>query len=165
MYFAIAYLAQFDKVTDFAGGSNFLINAVIALSLASANGTMSSRKIVAACCVFAWAVRLSGFLLTRVLKAGDDKRFDEMRQHFFAFLGFWVFQMFWVYLVGFSVTLLLASDDTSPFGARAGDIAGLCLFVIGLVIEAVADQQKFNYRFKYVPEYKRTHDGHAPPII
>ena len=44
-------------------------------------------------CLCIWAMRLSIFLLVRVLKAGEDKRFDEMRENFLRFLGFWIFQM------------------------------------------------------------------------
>ena len=47
--------------------------------------------------MMAWGARLSGFLLFRILKTGKDDRFDDMRDKFFSFLGFWVFQMFWVW--------------------------------------------------------------------
>ena len=43
-----------------------------------------------------WGVRLSGFLLFRIIKTGKDDRFDDKRDKFFPFLGFWVFQMLWV---------------------------------------------------------------------
>ncbi|KAI3631165.1 hypothetical protein MIR68_010655 [Amoeboaphelidium protococcarum] len=168
-YFFIAYFAQIDKVTDFAGASNFLINAVVSLGFAASNaqnlGTfVGSKKIVASLCVVVWAVRLGLFLLTRVLKAGDDKRFDEMREKFFSFLGFWVFQMLWVYIVGLSVVLMNSLDEQPQFGS-ATDIAGLVIFIIGFVIEAVADQHKFYHRFNYTAKYKQEHDGQPPPII
>ena len=92
-FFAIASLNRFDKVTDFAGGSNFFINAVVSLVI---GGVYSSKRVVATVCVLVWAVRLAAFLLARVLRAGDDKRFDEMRDHFWRFLAFWVMQMIWV---------------------------------------------------------------------
>lgn len=40
-----------------------------------------------------WGARLSGFLLFRIIKTGKDDRFDDKRDKFFPFLGFWVFQM------------------------------------------------------------------------
>lgn len=43
-----------------------------------------------------WGARLSGFLLFRILKTGSDDRFDDKRDKFFPFLGFWVAQMLWV---------------------------------------------------------------------
>lgn len=40
--------------------------------------------------IFAWALRLNGFLVARIRKAGQDKRFDSIRSHFFSFLKFWL---------------------------------------------------------------------------
>ena len=40
---------------------------------------------------------LASYLFYRVLKRGHDARFDEMRSNFWAFLGFWVFQMLWAW--------------------------------------------------------------------
>ncbi len=47
--------------------------------------------------MMAWGLRLSGFLLFRILKTGKDDRFDDKRDKFFPFLGFWVAQMVWVW--------------------------------------------------------------------
>jgi steroid 5-alpha reductase family enzyme len=146
-FFAIASLNRFDKVTDFAGSTNFFINAVVSLTVAGVrcisfsvddidiSQVYSSKRVVVVACVLLWAVRLAAFLLLRVLRAGDDKRFDEMRDSFWKFLGFWVFQMIWVWTVGVSVTLLCASDDVTSFGS-ATDIAGLILFILGFMAEA-----------------------------
>lgn len=68
--------------------------------------TFYARNIVASVLVMIWAARLagetkelsfylshllfyvySGFLLFRVLKTGSDSRFDEIRSHFFKFMG------------------------------------------------------------------------------
>ena len=69
--------------------------------------TFYARNIVASVLVMIWATRLAGelfhranlhchihadinttgFLLFRVLKTGSDTRFDEIRSHFFKFLG------------------------------------------------------------------------------
>lgn len=47
--------------------------------------------------------RLGGFLFFRVLKTKSDGRFDEMRQHFLKFAGFWIFQVLWVVSRTFSL--------------------------------------------------------------
>ena len=41
-FFAIAYWNQFDKLTDLAGGSNFFINAIVALLVGGAVRTCVS---------------------------------------------------------------------------------------------------------------------------
>lgn len=79
-----------------------------------------------------------------------------MREKFFSFLGFWVFQMIWVWAVSLPVTILnspnVARYPQSEFGT-ARDIAGVVLYAIGLVIETVSDAQKYRFRI--------THDGKA----
>jgi hypothetical protein len=57
-------------------------------------------------------LKLLGFLLIRVLKTGEDKRFDEMRDNFWKFLGFWIFQMIWVW-IGLSITVESSFDSFS----------------------------------------------------
>jgi steroid 5-alpha reductase family enzyme len=59
------------------------------------NGNYYTRQIVVFVMVNVWGFRLGIFLLYRVLQRGKDDRFNEMREDFFKFLGFWVFQMFW----------------------------------------------------------------------
>jgi steroid 5-alpha reductase family enzyme len=108
-----------------------------------------ARNIVASLFVIIWGLRLSGFLLFRILKTGKDDRFDDKRDHFWKFLGFWGFQMVWVWSVSLPVTILNSPNvsygpeggGTSGFKA-ATDIIGIVLFAVGFVIEAVADVQK-----------------------
>lgn len=47
-------------------------------------------------------------------------------------------------MVSLPSIFLFAFDKDPSLGAR--DVVGIVMFVIGLVIEAVADQQKFNYK-------------------
>jgi steroid 5-alpha reductase family enzyme len=108
-----------------------------------------ARNFVVSIFVMVWGIRISGFLLFRILKTGKDDRFDEMRHHFFKFLGFWVFQILWVWIVSLPVTILNSPNVSYvPEGGGASnfncatDIIGVILFAIGLIVEAVADIQK-----------------------
>ncbi|KAF2234953.1 DUF1295-domain-containing protein [Viridothelium virens] len=145
-FFSIAFTFKFDKLTDFAGGTNFAILAIITLAF---SGHHNARQIVASLFIMIWALRLSGFLLFRILKTGKDDRFDGTRDKFFRFLGFWVFQMIWVWTVSLPVTVLNSPNVTQypqhKFGTGR-DIAGIILYAIGLITETVSDAQK--YRFK-----------------
>ncbi|CAK7565171.1 MAG: hypothetical protein SEPTF4163_003081 [Sporothrix epigloea] len=154
LFFAIAYTCKFDKLTDFAGGSNYVVLAVITIAL-GAHGLdtpVPARQIVVTVLLSIWAVRLAGFLLFRILRTGTDTRFDDKRNKFFPFLGFWVAQMVWVWTVSLPVTILNspgvithAYTTLHHFGTGR-DIAGLIMFVVGFFCEAIADAQRFRFR-------------------
>ncbi|ORX34414.1 hypothetical protein BD324DRAFT_635770 [Kockovaella imperatae] len=156
--FAIAWTFKFDKITDFTGGSNFFILALITLTT---GGTYYARNIVASVLMMVWAARLAGFLLFRVLKTGSDTRFDDIRSHFFKFAGFWTGQILWVWVVSLPVVVLnspavsdLAKGGSNPKFGTGADIAGIIIFAIGLFWEATADIQKWLYKSSNPPKGK-----------
>jgi steroid 5-alpha reductase family enzyme len=89
--FFIAYTCRFDKVTDFAGSSNFIV--LVLLSLLGAHNT-SPRAIMVTVMVLVCRLELAVYLLYRVLKRGKDDRFDAIRGNFGSFLGKFRFQPF-----------------------------------------------------------------------
>jgi steroid 5-alpha reductase family enzyme len=144
--FSIAFSFKFDKLTDFMGGTNFVWLAIFTLAM---SGTSNARQIVTSIFIMLWGARLSAFLLFRILKTGKDDRFDDKRDKFFPFLGFWVFQMLWVWIVSMPVTISNSPNVLqygSPSFGQATDIIGVIIFVFAFSIEAIADIQK--YRFK-----------------
>ncbi len=66
-FFCVAATFQFDKVTDFAGGTNFLLLSLLTLLLGQ---TYTARQLAVTISVSLWSIRLSGFLLYRILKIG-----------------------------------------------------------------------------------------------
>lgn len=71
-FFCIAWTLHFDKLTDFAGGTNFVVLAILTLGLsAGGEGSVDARQIVASLFIMLWGARLSGFLLFRILKTGE----------------------------------------------------------------------------------------------
>ena len=150
--FSIAFSCKFDKLTDFMGGTNFVWLAIITLAM---SGTTDARQIITSIFIMLWGARLSAFLLFRILKTGKDDRFDDKRDKFFPFLGFWVFQMLWVWIVSLPVTILNSPKVLhyrQPSFGKATDIIGIIIYVVALVMESVSDVQK--YRFKQSPQGK-----------
>lgn len=149
VFFFIAFALKFDKLTDFAGGTNFIVLAVVTLIAGTYNDSASTRQLVASLFLIAWALRLAGFLFYRIMRTGKDDRFDEMRSKFWSFLGFWVFQMLWVWTVSLPVTVInsprLHAASFKHFGGGR-DVIGCIMFGIGFVLEAVADVQRFVFR-------------------
>ena len=97
--------------------------------------------------VLLWGIRLTGYLFYRILKIGEDKRFDDRRENLLKFAAFWFFQALWVFTVSLPVIFINAPyDDSKNEPLKATDYVGIVIFALGLIIEAVADQQKFMYR-------------------
>lgn len=136
--FVIAYAKKSDKLTDFSYGLTFFLIALFAF-LAGNRGTASKLIFFM---VAAWSARIGIFLLYRVVKNKKDKRFDGIRESFLKFFRFWFLQGLTAWIVLLPAMFVLID---SP-GAMSG-IAwlGLAIAAIGLVIETVADFQKFGF--------------------
>lgn len=128
--FAIAYSLRIDKITDLAGSTNFILIALLSFFL---EGTYHTRQIVLTTLLCVTRAELAGFLLWRVLSRKKDARFDEMRAKFFAFLGFWVFQMVWAF--GTSLPVIFVNGDDRNPGLEGWDYAGWALFAVGFVVQ------------------------------
>jgi len=140
-FFGIAYTLQFDKVTDLAGSSNFIL---IALLTFLASQEYYDRQIMVTTLVLVSKGYLGAYLLARVMKRGHDARFDELRGNFVAFLVFWIFQMVWAWGVSLGVIFINSDTANPPLGGY--DWAGLAIFLVGLFFEVVGDLQKDSFR-------------------
>jgi len=144
-FFLITYALRFDKVTDFAGTTNFLVLTVITLTV---GGHYNARQVVVSTCIFAWGARLCAFLLYRIILWGEDRRFDDKRNSLLNLSIFWALQAVWVWTVSLPTTIL-NSKALNP-SLNGLDYAGWAIFALGALLEAVADQQKLLY--KQTPE-------------
>jgi steroid 5-alpha reductase family enzyme len=139
--FVPAYLMRNEKFYDLTGGLTY-ISVVVAATLLSHNP--DKRSFLLMILVILWALRLSGFLFRRILRAGRDARFDEIKTSFVRFLLAWSLQGLWV---SFTLAAALAAI-TGSFRRKPGwpALAGFLIWVIGFTIEAVADLQKSRFR-------------------
>lgn len=144
LMFLVAYARRSDKLTDASYAVTF-----IALALrAYFHSRQSTYDVVGALMVCLWALRIGSFLLYRVIRAGRDRRFDGMREDFWKFGKFWLGQAVTVWILMIPVTLALSGNGTEHTLAYIGFVVWLC----GLIVEAVADLQK--YRFTHNPVHK-----------
>eukprot|EP01062_Namystynia_karyoxenos_P081895 TRINITY_DN9106_c0_g1_i1.p1 TRINITY_DN9106_c0_g1~~TRINITY_DN9106_c0_g1_i1.p1 ORF type:complete len:336 (+),score=130.47 TRINITY_DN9106_c0_g1_i1:84-1010(+) len=140
-FYAIAATFKFDLVTDFAGGTNFIVLMVLTLILGDVYSTRQIVTVVLFCVTRLW---LAGFLLFRVCKRGKDDRFDEMREKPLAFLVFWIFQMFWAWTVSLPVTWLNGTEYDPDLGTA--DVVAFALMGVGALFEIISDVQKYKFR-------------------
>jgi steroid 5-alpha reductase family enzyme len=139
--FAGAAIRRTDTLTDITYAATF---ALLAVALLVGGGRYELPRLLVCALVLLWALRLGGYLLLRVLRTGRDERFDGIREHPFKFAGFWTLQAVTIWTVLLPVTMLLSHPGPLQPGWPLWLGAGLWL--VGFVVETVADQQKFAFR-------------------
>lgn len=134
-------IARTERFFDLTGGGTFLLVTLGVLALSPAP---DARSVVLAVMVAVWAVRLSGFLFARIHRAGADDRFDDIKGEPLRFLRVWIVQGAWVSLTASAAWIAMSSLQRRYLDALA--FAGIAVWVIGLVIEVVADVQKTAFK-------------------
>lgn len=145
LFFCVAATFKFDKVTDFAGGTNFVVVALVSLFF---GGLQSARQIVVTVLVSTWGARLSLFLLFRILLWGEGRRFDDKRDNLVTFAAFWIFQAVWVWIVTIPVVVLNGGGGAGGAGDSLGalDYVGWAIWGVGFFVEVVSDFQKLAFK-------------------
>ena len=139
--FIPAYLFQTEHYFDLIGSISYVATVALAFALAPSFGT---RGMVVAALICVWAVRLGSFLFIRVKKAGQDRRFTQIKTKFFRFLLTWTLGGTWVFITMAAGLAAMTSQSQSPVDGFL--VVGATLWVIGFGIEVVADQQKTAFR-------------------
>ena len=136
--FVIAFYLKTDKLTDISYALTFVILALI--GLINANFTFTAIILTFMICL--WAARLGVYLLQRIRRIGKDKRFDGRRENFWSFLSFWLLQGITVWVVMLPSNLSYTSEVSK---ITIVSVIGITLWIAGLVIETVADYQKYKF--------------------
>lgn len=144
LFFLIANAFKTDKLTDLAYGISFVI--LINYLFFASDRSVFFLAITAL--VSLWGLRLAGYLFIRILKIKKDQRFNQIRQNFWSFLGFWLLQALSIFAVSFAFILAFELKAESSLGLW--QIGSLILALMALGIETLADDQK--YRFKNNPK-------------
>jgi steroid 5-alpha reductase family enzyme len=112
---------------------------------------ITPAKLLLLAIVAVWAVRLWIHLLLRSRGKPEDPRYQAFRRHFGA-ERYWWFSLFQVFLLQGVLVLVISAPLVVAGSARAPDpigvphLVGLALFVVGFVVEAVADAQLNAFR-------------------
>lgn len=144
--FVFAYKYQTDKLTDLTYSFTFLLITLVFLF--SAGDAGHSYRLVIAAMPVLWSVRLGSYLFKRVLTKGKDHRFDEMRPVWWRFGAFWVLQgvSVWVILLPVIIALNATPEQANEAWLSVGPPIGAAIFLFGLLVETVADAQKFKFK-------------------
>ena len=142
-----AYLLKTEHFYDLTGGATYLAVIVFAFMQSEQHDL---RSIILACLVAIWAIRLASFLFLRVRKQGSDSRFDVIKLNFWRFSIAWTVQGLWVLITAGAAIAAITSSQKVDFGWIG--VLGLAFWLIGFLLEAVADNQKRMFR-----QQKNTH--------
>ena len=139
--FIPAFIFQTEKFYDLTGSITYLTTVFTALYITD-SGNISDYVIVS--CVAIWAIRLGSFLFVRIHKAGEDRRFRDIKPNFTRFFMTWTLQGMWVSMCLLCVLTALSSYS----GIIVNNIfyIGLMIFISGFIIEVLADHQKTVFR-------------------
>lgn len=141
LLFIPAYLFQTERYFDLAGSLTYISLVLVALLL---SGSADPRSFIIGGLVIIWACRLGTFLFSRVSLEGEDKRFRTIKPDFLQFLMTWTIQGLWVSVTLAAGLAAMTVYEHKPIGLLGA--IGISLWVLGFVVEVVADKQKGKFR-------------------
>lgn len=136
-------LRRTERFFDLTGSLTFI---AVSIALALLAPAQDARGWILAAMVVVWAARLGSFLFARVHRAGTDGRFDEIKTNPLRFFQVWCIQGLWVALTASAAWIAMSADaaDRAPLDGLA--VAGIVVWLTGMVFEVVADLQKQAFR-------------------
>ncbi|MDZ5145138.1 DUF1295 domain-containing protein [Microbacterium testaceum] len=143
LVFIPSALRRTERFFDLTGSATFIAVSVAVALLAP---QQDARGWILAAMVVVWAARLGSFLFARVHRAGTDGRFDEIKTNPLRFFQVWCIQGLWVALTASAAWIAMSADATARSPLDGFAIAGIAVWIAGMVFEVVADLQKQAFR-------------------
>jgi len=139
--FVPAYLKQTEHFYDLTGSLTFITLTVLALALVD---DLDMRSAMIGGLTIIWALRLGAFLTLRVRRSGFDRRFRSIKPVLPVFFMTWTLQGLWVTMsLAPGLVAMTSARQVPPDGFL---IVGVCLWLIGFIVQVVADEQKRRFR-------------------
>lgn len=147
VWFLLALARKDNSIADVAWGMGFMLLAWVTFFYADA-GTV--RHLVMNVCISVWAIRLSGYIYQRnAHKPGEDFRYRAWREAWGknwvwrSYLQVFLLQGFFMLLIALPLMVVANSGHT---GWNRINSAGLIVFTIGFLFEAIADFQLAHFK-------------------
>jgi steroid 5-alpha reductase family enzyme len=142
--FIPAYLLQTEKFYDLSGSFTYIfVVCYVSYNYYLYDGVNIGNIIIAGAIII-WAIRLGSFLFFRIKKAGEDRRFNEIKTSATRFFMAWTLQGMWVSICSACAITAISS----PKGVEINFLLfiGLIIFSVGFLVEVIADNQKTKFR-------------------
>jgi steroid 5-alpha reductase family enzyme len=143
MAFIPAYIFQTEKFFDLTGSITYITVITLAVCFSK---NMDGRSILLLVLIVIWAIRLGTFLFRRIKKTGKDDRFDKLKPSFIQFLNVWTIQGLWVTFTSTAALVGITTYNRKELGIFA--LVGFLVWILGFVIEVIADVQKSRFMAK-----------------
>ena len=145
-----AFLFKTEKFYDLTGSFTYVAAILFALYSTKSSQNIDLGSLIIGTAIIIWAARLGSFLFMRIHKDKKDGRFDSIKTSFSQFFMTWTLQGMWVFVC--SSAALVAIANPTGVVVNSVFIIGLGLFILGFVVEVIADTQKS--AFRSIPENK-----------
>ena len=142
--FVPAFFLKTEKFYDLTGSLTYISIFIYSLIVTESFQSFKLGNLIIAAAVLLWAIRLGSFLFMRIIKAGQDKRFDSIKVSFAQFLMTWTLQGMWVFICSSAALVAISTASGTVVNYLFG--IGLAVFIIGWLIEVIADNQKSAFR-------------------
>ena len=152
IFFIHAYIFQTEHYFDATGSFTYISLSIILILNSVFNSgfeDLNPYAYLIGVMVILWSLRLGMFLFKRVKDVGQDIRFIEMKKDFFWFLMTWTLSGLWVfltYVAGLSAMTSISLIENMSSYHFTFMFIGFLLWILGFVIEILADNQKKIFR-------------------
>ena len=143
--FIPALIFKTEKFYDLTGSICYAFSAIYVYL--QSYGMFLSLSFFISLAILIWTLRLGSFLLKRVMDAGEDKRFRTIKTNPTQFFMTFNLSALWVVICSLCA---LTAVSNGVLEVKAIFYIGLLVFIIGFLIEVIADNQKT--AFSAVPE-------------
>ena len=140
LVFVPCFILRTEQIYDLTGSFSYVFAIIFVLY----NSSQSIPSLILGAAIIFWAVRLGFFLFFRIKKAGEDKRFKEIKQSPTRFFLAWSLQGMWVSICSLCALTAIASE--SGVVENIYFYIGLLIYIVGISIEIIADKQKTKFR-------------------
>ena len=139
--FIPSYYFQTEHYFDLTGSLSYITSVTVAAVM---HPLLDLRGLIICFLIAIWAARLGTFLFLRVKKAGEDRRFIELKTRFWRYLLTWTLGGAWVFITTAAALAAITSMTQRPLSTWF--LLGLVLWIVGFTIEVLADRQKTRFR-------------------
>ena len=145
-----AFLFKTEKFYDLTCSLTYITAISFALYSTNTSQNLDLGSLIIGIAIILWAIRLGSFLFMRIHKDKKDGRFDSIKTSFSQFFMTWTLQGMWVFICSSAALIAIANPAGVPINIVF--MIGLALFILGFVVEIIADNQKS--AFRSIPENK-----------